>query len=84
MLQIFLCFVVFFYIVMAFCFFIQWKEIIDRDVYSKVPLILSRLFLLVATIVWPVVVPLAYLELLLKVKNNKTFKGIVLDFTDDE
>lgn len=84
MLQIFLFFVAFFYIVMASCFFTQWKEIMDRDVYGKVPLILSRLFLLVLTVLWPLVVPVAYLELLLKAKNNKKFKGIVVDLADDD
>lgn len=84
MLHIFLIFVAFFYIVMASCFFTQWQEIMERHIYGKVALILSRLSLLVLAILWPLVVPLAYLELLLKAKNYQKFKGIMVDLVDDK
>ena len=64
-----------FYIAIAACLFTQWAEIMQRDIHKRYQLLLLRTFLLVITIFWPLIVPIAYLELLIKVKKDKEKKS---------
>lgn len=58
------------YLLMARCFLNTWLQFFkkDRSFYSNESLSF-RVILFIATFLWPVVVPIAYLELL-KQKNN--------------
>ncbi len=67
MLQILLISLTIFYLVIAFCVYTQWLKIMQRDVCIKSQILVYKLFLMIATILWPIVVPLAYLELISKV-----------------
>lgn len=60
-----------FYMTIAACLFAQWAEIVQRDIRQRSQLVLLRGFLAIITIFWPLVVPIAYLELLIKVKKDK-------------
>ena len=79
MLQMLLIFLAFFYLVIAFCVYTQWLEIMQRDVCIKSHILLYKLFLMIATILWPIVVPLAYLELILKLKSKRESIGAITD-----
>ena len=53
------------YLLMAPCYFNTWWEFFKRDTsLSSEDRLLSTITLLVATVMWPIVVPIAYLELL--------------------
>lgn len=68
------------YLVMACCLFIQWLDVIQQNKYMSLgQIIFSRIVLILATILWPLVVPIAYLELLLKSKKNREIIGLLLD-----
>ena len=59
------------YLVMAPFFFRSWIELFDKEPsMSSEDRLLSKVILVVATILWPVVVPIAYLELLKTQKLN--------------
>lgn len=60
-----------FYIAIAACLFTQWAEIMQQGIRKRSQLLLLRIFLAIITILWPIVVPIAYLELLIKVKKDK-------------
>lgn len=58
------------YLLMASCFFNSWLQLFKKDTsLSANDRLLSMVMLFIATILWPVVVPIAYLELL-KQKND--------------
>ncbi|MBV9388014.1 MAG: hypothetical protein JOZ78_16445 [Chroococcidiopsidaceae cyanobacterium CP_BM_ER_R8_30] len=62
-----------FYVAMATYYFITWSESFEQEPiisYSSIDKCLSRVALAIATILWPIVVPIAYI-LLLKAKNPK-------------
>nr|WP_017318466.1 hypothetical protein [Mastigocladopsis repens] len=63
------------YLVMAYCFFNEWLGffLADEDIDSDQRLI-SIVILVIATILWPIVVPFAYWELL---KFHKKHKDII-------
>lgn len=63
------------YLIMACCFFNEWLEffLADEDMDSEQRLF-SIVILVIATILWPIVVPFAYLELL---KLHKKHKNII-------
>ncbi len=71
LLQILLISTAIFYVVVGSCLFTQWLEIVQRDARLNSHALLSRIFLVIVTILWPIVVPFAYLELLPKSKTNK-------------
>lgn len=82
MTKIILVFLVVFYLLMATCFFTIWLEFFKEDTSASLSLqekCLGWGILSVATIFWPVVVPIAYLELLLGKRNNR----ILVDLRDD-
>lgn len=80
MLQLVFIAVTIIYLVMACCLFTQWFDLIQQSgCMTLEQRLLSRVFLILVTIFWPLVVPFAYLELLLKTKKNREIIGIVLD-----
>ena len=60
-----------FYIAIAACLFTQWAEIMLPGTHKRSQLLLLRIFLAIIAILWPIIVPIAYLELLIKVKKDK-------------
>jgi hypothetical protein len=65
--KFFVDFVVVVYVIMAPYFFTTWFKVFKRDSSLSSPeKRLSWVTLLIATILWPIVVPIAYLELLSK------------------
>ncbi len=64
LLQILLISAAMFYVVIGSCLFSQWLDIMERDAQINSHILLSRILLVTATILWPIVVPFAYLELL--------------------
>jgi len=59
------------YLLMAPCFFMRWLELFEKDTsMTSEDRLRSKWILVLATILWPVVVPIAYLELLKAQKLN--------------
>lgn len=63
-----------FYLLMAYCFLNEWLDffLADKDITPEQRSI-SYVILVIATTFWPVIVPIAYLELL---KFNKKHREI--------
>ena len=72
-----------FYLIMAFCFFMQWLGffIDDKDMDSG-QRYFSIVILIVGTILWPLIVPLAYLELLKFHKKHKQIIDLLINLSD--
>lgn len=59
------------YLLMSACFFTLWLEFLKRDSHlSLQEKRFSWVVLVIATVFWLAVVPIAYLELLLAKRNN--------------
>lgn len=72
-MKIFLCALVFDYLLMASCFFNKWLKLFNQDsTMSSEDRLLSKWILVIATILWPIVVPIAYIELLKTQEINVT------------
>lgn len=74
MTEIILVSLVVIYLLMSTCFFTIWLEFLKRDMIASLSLqekCLAWVTLSIATILWPVVVPIAYLELLWAKRNNR-------------
>lgn len=69
-----------FYLVLAYCFFNQWLDFIlnDEEMASQ-QRFLSSWFLVIATVLWPIVVPFAYLELLKFHKKHKRIINLLMN-----
>lgn len=74
MQKITLIFIAFFYILISVLLFNEWVKILNRDTMSghKQP---YYLMLVVLTILWPVVVPISYLELLSKKIDDEELRS---------
>ena len=72
-----------FYLIMAFCFFMQWLGffIDDKDMDSG-QRYFSIVILIVGTILWPLIVPFAYLELLKFHKKHKQVIDLLISLSD--
>ena len=72
-----------FYLIMACCFFIQWLSffIDDKDMDSG-QRYFSIIILIVGTILWPLIVPFAYLELLKFHKKHKQVIDLLISLSD--
>ena len=69
------------YLLMVRCFFTNWLKVLKKDTsLSSKERLGSLMFLVIISILWPVVVPFAYLELLNK-KNNALDKE---EFSSEE
>ncbi len=79
LLKILFILLIIFYLAIALCLFNEWQELMQKDVNSQPHKLFSKLLLLVITIFWPFVVPLAYLELLLKNKKNQAVIGLIVN-----
>lgn len=68
------------YLIMAYCFFNQWLLffLADEDMDSEQRLF-SIVILVIATILWPIVVPFAYLELLKLQKKRKDVIDLIVN-----
>lgn len=72
-----------FYLVMACCFFIQWLGFfIDDKEMNSAQRHFSIVILVLATILWPLIVPLAYLELLKFHKKHKQVIDLLINVSD--
>ncbi|BAY81347.1 hypothetical protein NIES267_08230 [Calothrix parasitica NIES-267] len=72
-----------FYLIMACCFFIQWLGFfIDDKEMTPTQRYLSMFVLILATILWPLIVPLAYLELLKFHKKHKQVIDLLINVPD--
>lgn len=59
------------YLLTGSCFFYRWLQLFKKDTsLSSNERLLSLVMLVMATILWPVVVPIAYLELLKQKIDN--------------
>jgi tellurite resistance protein TehA-like permease len=64
-----------FYLVMAYCFFTEWLHFFLQDEEMNLEQrLFSSVILVTASILWIIVVPFAYLELL---KFHKKHKGVI-------
>lgn len=72
-----------FYLIMACCFFIQWLGffIADKEMNSA-QRYLSIIILILGTLLWPVIVPFAYLELLKFHKKHKQVIDLLISVSD--
>ena len=74
-----------FYLVMACCFFIQWLGFfIDDKEMNSAQRYFSIVVLVVATILWPFIVPLAYLELLNFHRKHKPVIDLLINVSDSK
>lgn len=74
-----------FYLIMACCFFIQWLGFfIDDKEMNSVQRYFSMVILVMATILWPVIVPFAYLELLKFHKKHKQVIDLLINLSDTQ
>lgn len=72
-----------FYLIMACCFFMQWLGFfIDDKEMTSTQRYLSMLVLILATVLWPLIVPLAYLELLKFHKKHKQVIDLLINVSD--
>ena len=68
---------------MACCFFVQWLSFfIDDKEMNSVQRYFSMVILILATILWPLIVPLAYLELLKFHKKHKQVIDLLINLSD--
>ena len=77
-LEILFISLIIYYLVIAFCLFIQWLELIQKDATSNNQNF-YKLLLILITIFWPFIVPIAYLELLIRNKKNKAIIGLITE-----
>jgi cell shape-determining protein MreD len=77
--------VIVFYLVMACCFFVQWLGFfIDDKEMNSSQRFFSMVILVIATILWPLIVPLAYLELLKFHKKHKQVIDLLISLSDTQ
>jgi hypothetical protein len=72
-----------FYLLLAVIFFKEWLHFFAEDQeISPQERWVSRMILVIATIVWPIVVPFAYLELLKFHKRHKEVIELLIEFPE--
>jgi hypothetical protein len=79
MFSLFVLVLLTFYLVVAFRLCLTWLEFIRQDTPAPTEMFLSWVVLGVATVLWPLVIPFAYLQVLQsklekKTANSYTFK----------
>jgi hypothetical protein len=71
------------YLVMTYCFFSAWLDFFLQDKeMNSAQRSFSGIILVVASLLWPIVVPFAYLELLKFHKKHKIFIDILINKSD--
>ncbi|BDA68924.1 hypothetical protein RIVM261_016690 [Rivularia sp. IAM M-261] len=74
-----------FYILFAGLFFVRWLDFfVEDEEMSPQMRSLSTFILVLATILWPITVPFAYLELLKFHKKNKQLINLLLDLSNSK
>ena len=72
-----------FYLIMACCFFVRWLDFfIDDKEMNSAQRCFSMVILILATILWPFIVPLAYLELLNFHKKHKEIINLLINLSE--
>lgn len=72
-----------FYLIMACCFFVQWLGFfIDDKEMNSSQRYLSIIILILGTLLWPLIVPFAYLELLRFHKKHKQVIDLLISLSD--
>ncbi|MGB3637527.1 MAG: hypothetical protein WBA39_08115 [Rivularia sp. (in: cyanobacteria)] len=72
-----------FYLIMACCFFVQWLGFfIDDKEMNSAQRYFSIIILVLGTILWPLIVPFAYLELLKFHKKHKQVIDLLISLSD--
>lgn len=72
-----------FYLIMGCCFFVQWLGFfIDDKEMNSTQRYFSMLILILGTILWPLIVPLAYLELLKFHRKHKQVIDLLINLSD--
>ena len=73
------------YFVMTICFFKEWLFFLNEDEESKSDkTILQVILLIMASVLWPLVVPFAYLELLGFHKKHREVFDMLLDMSNSQ
>jgi len=69
------------YLVISYRFFTEWLEFFleDEEMKSREPRFFYGVILITASILWPIVVPLAYLELLKFHKKHKQIINLLIN-----
>jgi hypothetical protein len=71
-----------FYLVMAYCFFTEWLDFfLEDDEMTLEQRYFFGVILVIASILWPIVVPLAYLELLKFHKKHKQIINLLMSLS---
>jgi hypothetical protein len=72
-----------FYLLLAVIFFKEWLHFFseDQEISSQERWV-SRIILVIATVMWPIVVPFAYLELLKFHKRHKEIIELLIEFPE--
>lgn len=71
------------YIIFAGLFFTEWLSFFIDDKEMSPPIrLFSGILLVIATILWPLIVPLAYLELLKFNRKHKKIISLLLNLPD--
>ncbi|MGB3650328.1 MAG: hypothetical protein WBA41_03840 [Rivularia sp. (in: cyanobacteria)] len=74
-----------FYLIMACCFFMHWLDFFIADTEMNLAQrYFSMVILVMATILWPLIVPLSYLELLKFHKKHKQVINLLINLSDAE
>jgi hypothetical protein len=73
------------YVVMTICFFKEWLFFLQEDEESnlKQP-VLQMVILVMASILWPVIVPFAYLELLNFHKKHREAIDMLIEMSNSQ
>ena len=79
-MNLLLSFIEVFYLLMALRFFFVWSKFLQRDASLSSRQEQLYLRLVIITILWPIIVPFAYIELLSKVESNN---NEVIKVTDE-
>lgn len=82
-LKLFIYLAIILYLVMSYCFFTEWLEFFlqDEDMNSE-QRVFSGVILVIASLLWPVVVPFAYLELLKFQKKHKEIIDLLINLSN--
>ena len=72
-----------FYILLAGLFFTRWLDFfLEDEEMSQQMRLFSMFILVIATILWPITVPFAYLELLKFHKKNKQIINLLIELSN--
>lgn len=81
-IKLFIYLAILVYLTMSYCFFSEWLDFFleDKDMDSD-QRFFSGIILVIASILWPVIVPFAYLELLKFQKKHKNIIDLLVNLS---